>query len=145
MLQYCILRVSEFFKQVLNLLNTNVCRDFLNNCIGTFQSIGNLTLLPQDLNSSAGNKGWKEKLLYYRCVAEKDPEKIKNIKNSAIELGVSLNHSTIELLNSSHFNEHLSSVSSMDFDDCWNKKLVEQRTDLILDIIWDKISQWIFY
>lgn len=125
MLQYCILRVSEFFKQVLNLLNTNVCRDFLNNCIG--------------------NKGWKEKLLYYRCVAEKDPEKIKNIKNSAIELGVSLNHSTIELLNSSHFNEHLSSVSSMDFDDCWNKKLVEQRTDLILDIIWDKISQWIFY
>lgn len=113
--------------------------------IGTFQSIGNLTLLPQDLNSSAGNKGWKEKLLYYRCVAEKDPEKIKNIKNSAIELGVSLNHSTIELLNSSHFNEHLSSVSSMDFDDCWNKKLVEQRTDLILDIIWDKISQWIFY
>ena len=38
--------------------------------IETYQSLGNLTLLPQDLNSSAGNKGWKEKLLYYRCVAE---------------------------------------------------------------------------
>lgn len=112
--------------------------------IETYQSIGNLTLLPQDLNSSAGNKEWKEKLLYYQCVAEKDPTKINDIENKARDLGISLNTNTIDLLKESHFNEHLSSISSMSVDDSWNKDLVDNRTDIMLDIIWNRVSQWIF-
>ena len=50
-----------------------------------YQSIGNLTLLRQSLNSSAGNKPWVEKILYYKTVGEKDPCKIQNLKN--IEIG----------------------------------------------------------
>lgn len=112
--------------------------------IETYQAIGNLTLLPQDLNSSAGNKGWKEKLLYYQSVAEKDPAKIDDIKRRAAALEIDLNPDTIQLLKGSHFNEHLSSVSSMSADDVWNKELVDNRTDAILDIIWNKVSTWIF-
>lgn len=112
--------------------------------IETYQSIGNLTLLPQDLNSSAGNKEWKEKLLYYQCVAEKDPTKINDIENKAKGLGISLNPSTIDLLKESHFNEHLSSISSMSVDDFWSRDLVDRRTDIMLDIIWNRVSKWIF-
>ena len=111
--------------------------------IEPFQSLGNLTLLPQDLNSSAGNKGWKEKLLYYQSVAEKDPTKISEIENRALSLGITLNESTLALLKGSHFNEHLSSISSMFADDNWNKDLVDKRTDVMLDIIWNKVSAWI--
>lgn len=112
--------------------------------IEPFQSLGNLTLLPQDLNSSAGNKGWKEKLLYYQSVAEKDPTKISEIENRATAQGITLNVSTIELLKNSKFNEHLSSISLMSADDIWNKDLVDKRTDVILDIIWERVSKWIF-
>ena len=112
--------------------------------IESFQSLGNLTLLPQDLNSSAGNKGWKEKLLYYQCVAEKDPTIIRGIESRAATLGIILNASTIELLKNTHFNEHLSSVSSMSVDDSWNKDLVDKRTEVMLDIVWDRVSKWIF-
>lgn len=112
--------------------------------IETFQSIGNLTLLPQDINSSAGNKGWKEKLLYYQCVAEKDPEKINDIEKNASTSGITLNMSTIELLKSSNYNEHLSSISSMSENDNWDKGLVDKRTEIILHIIWERISKWIF-
>ncbi len=112
--------------------------------VETFQSLGNLTLLPQDINSSAGNKGWKEKLLYYQNVAEKDPSKVSNIEARALDLGVTFNHDTIKLLQESQFNDHLSSISSMSVDDKWNKELVDQRTDRMLDIIWDRVSEWLF-
>lgn len=112
--------------------------------IQTYQSIGNLTLLPQDLNSSASNKGWKEKLLYYQCVAEKDLAVINNIENKASELGITINRNTVELLKNSTFNDHLSAISSMSVNDVWNKDLVDKRTEVMLDIIWDRVSKWIF-
>ncbi len=112
--------------------------------IEPFQSLGNLTLLPQDLNSSAGNKGWKEKLLYYKSVAEKDPSIINDIESHASDLNIPLNTSTIELLKHSHFNDHLSSISSMSVNDNWDRELVDKRTDIMLDIIWERLSKWIF-
>lgn len=112
--------------------------------IEPYQAIGNLTLLPQDLNSSAGNKGWREKLLYYKSVAEKDFDKINDIENTASGLGIDLNVNTINLLKSCSFNEHLSSISFLTADDNWNKDLVDKRTDAILDLIWNRVSKWIF-
>ncbi len=112
--------------------------------IEPYQSLGNLTLLPQKLNSSAGNKEWKEKLLYYKCVAEEDPAIIQNIEKIAEGLGIELKKETVELLKNSHFNKHLASISMMEEDDSWNRDLVDKRTDAILDIIWRRVSKWIF-
>lgn len=114
------------------------------NHVESYQTLGNLTLLPQDLNSSAGNKGWKEKLLYYQSVAEKDPVIINNIEKKADALEITLNASTLDLLKCSNFNEHLSSISSMTADDNWNKDIVDKRTDILLDIVWERVSKWIF-
>jgi hypothetical protein len=118
--------------------------DLYDNHIESFQSIGNLTLLPQDLNSSAGNKGWKEKLLYYKCVAEKDPEKINKILNNAKALKIIINSSTLEMLEGSEFNDYLSSVSSLSENDKWDRNLVDRRSEVMLDIIWQRISKWLF-
>ena len=112
--------------------------------IEPYQSLGNLTLLPQDLNSSAGNKGWKEKLLYYQSVAETDPDNIAKIEQRAKDNGITFNADTIKLLKECNFNQHLSSISLLNIDDTWDKELVDKRTDVMLDIIWDRISRWIF-
>ena len=111
--------------------------------IDTYQSIGNLTLLPQDLNSSAGNKGWKEKLLYYQSVAEKDPDKIDKLEDHAKSIDVVFNSETIKLLQECKYNQHLSSISSLTASDSWNKEMVDRRNDNMLDIIWERVSKWI--
>lgn len=108
-----------------------------------FQSLGNLTLLPQELNSSAGNKGWKEKLLYYKTVAEHDPEIIKSLGYKAVELGIQLNPNAIELLKECQYSQHLDSISQISFDVEWNREIVDKRTDTMLDLIWEKIAKWI--
>ncbi len=110
----------------------------------SFQSLGNLTLLPQELNSSAGNKGWKEKLLYYQTVAEKDPAKIQSLEDKAKELGIQLNSNTVELLKSCQFSKHLEAISCIPYDMEWTRQIVEDRTEAMLDIIWERIAKWIF-
>ena len=85
-----------------------------------------------------------ERKIAILSVAEKDPSKINDIENRASALGITLNPATIELLKESHFNEHLSSISLMSADDVWDRNLVDRRTDAMLDIIWDRISKWIF-
>lgn len=109
-----------------------------------YQTLGNLTLLPQNLNASAGKKGWKEKLLYYQCVAEENPDKLQDVENIAQSIGVTLNPDSIALLKESRFNKHLTSISSLTIEDGWNKDLVERRTDAILNVIWDRVSKWLF-
>jgi uncharacterized protein with ParB-like and HNH nuclease domain len=109
-----------------------------------YQSIGNLTLLPQELNSSAGNKEWKEKLLYYKTVAEIDPAKIQELESIAQQMNISLNPDTVNLLKKSQYGDYIKSISTLSEDDIWNKELVEKRADKILDIVWNRISKWLF-
>lgn len=106
-----------------------------------YNQLGNLTLLPQDLNSSAGNKGWKEKLLYYQCVAERDADKLNEIAKIADGYGVTFNDSTLTLLKDCTYNAHLLPISQMSLSDSWNIELVQKRTDKMLEIIWNRISK----
>ena len=108
-----------------------------------YQSIGNLTLLRQTLNSSAGNKSWKEKVLYYKTVGEKDPCKIRELKTIATSMGINMNEETISLLQNSEYSGHIEAIAKLDQNDHWNKEMVEKRRDNLLDIIWDKVSQWL--
>lgn len=108
-----------------------------------FQSIGNLTLLRQSLNSSAGNKPWKEKILYYKTVGEKDPAKIQNLKNNAESMNIYLNEATISLLQDSKYSGHIEAIAGLNQTDNWDKDMVEKRRDNLLDIIWDRVSEWL--
>ena len=108
-----------------------------------YQSIGNLTLLRQSLNSSAGNKPWREKILYYKTVGEKDPTKIQDLKNTAKSMGINMNEETISILQKSEYSSHIEAIANLDQTDCWDKNMVETRRDNLLDIIWDKVNQWL--
>lgn len=109
-----------------------------------YNQIGNLTLLPQDLNSSAGNKGWKEKLLYYQCVAEHDQDKLNSIEKTAKNSGIELTKDTLNLLKTCTYHEHLAPISQLTLDTVWNLELVQKRTERMLEIIWKKVSAVLF-
>ncbi len=109
-----------------------------------FESIGNLTLLPPDINTSAGNRGWKEKYLYYRHLSEKDPTVLQELANKAQANGVLLSKETISKLQMSTYNDHISSIVMLDERDSWDSYLVELRAKRILEILWNRISPWLF-
>jgi hypothetical protein len=108
-----------------------------------FQSIGNLTLLPPEINTSAGNKGWKEKYLYYKHLSEKDPTVLQTLANKASSNGITLNSNTIQKLQASSYNDHISSIVQFNENSDWDAGFVEIRAKRILEIFWDRISQWL--
>lgn len=108
-------------------------------------SLGNLTLLPQDINSSVGNKGWKEKYLYYLCISTKDQDVLNEIHERAKGIGVVLNPNTVELMKECTYNSHITPViSAYDHDVEWNAALIQKRTERILDIAWDFFHGWLY-
>ncbi len=109
-----------------------------------FQSIGNLTLLPPDINTSAGNRGWNEKYLYYRHLSEKDPNVLQELANKASSNGIILSNVTIQKLQASSYNDHISSIVTFDETNTWNAAFVELRAKRILEIFWDKVTPWLF-
>lgn len=106
-------------------------------------SLGNLTLLPQDINSSAGNKGFQEKLLYYKCVGETDPDELGKIDEKAKGMGITLNETTIKMLQECNYGEHIMPISVLEYHDTWKVDLVKKRTSVMLDIIYDKLISWL--
>jgi hypothetical protein len=106
-------------------------------------SIGNLTLLPLSINSSASNKGWGEKLFYYKHLGQKDPSIQATLKAEAATNGLTLEDVTINLLQSADYHEHMNVLTSLDVNFVWDSEIVTKRTESILDDVYDKISAWL--
>lgn len=108
-----------------------------------YQKIGNLTLLPLEINASAANRGWKSKYIYYLYLAEKDEAKHQELKIKAEQMGVILIPETVELLQKASFGEHMESLVTLGEDVNWSVELVKNRGERILDILWDKVHSWL--
>lgn len=108
-----------------------------------YEQIGNLTLLPTPINSSAGNKNWLVKWIYYRHLAEKDPDNLASLKQDAGNNGVNLSEKTINLLQNASYQEHIQPIVQLGKEGKWDKQFVEQRTDRICDILWERMNEWL--
>lgn len=109
-----------------------------------YQSIGNLTLLPLNVNISASNKGWKEKHVYYSHLGLDDLNKIQELANKAHQNGIELSSGTIELLRNSNYAAHIKHIVAFGFDSSWNSEIVKLRANKILECLWGSISKWIY-
>lgn len=108
-------------------------------------SVGNLTLLSQDLNSSAGNKSWAEKCLYYKCVSKESTEVLNQIEAEALEHGISLNRNTIDLLKQALYSSHLKPIIHMyEKNINWDALFIQKRTERILGIAWTYLKNWLY-
>lgn len=108
-----------------------------------YDSIGNLTLLPESVNKSASNRSWEEKILYYQHLAQQDPDALQELNIKAQNKGINLNKQTIALLQASNYNSHILPILSLE-NKQWNSDVVEDRSVKILEIVWDKINAWLF-
>ena len=109
-----------------------------------FQRIGNLTLLPREINSSAGNKGWLEKCLYYRYLTVTNPTVDHPIiEAEAAKQGIVLNPQTTAMLKDAQHKAHIVPIARLGMAGQWDRALVEARTQRICDLLWERISPWL--
>jgi hypothetical protein len=108
-----------------------------------YQSIGNLTLLPLNLNASLGNHSWKTKYFYFQVIGKTRMEEIENLKNEAKSQGIELAESTIAALQQTTYLSHIQPIVDIGYDGIWDAELVKNRTDRILDIVWDRLWEWL--
>jgi hypothetical protein len=108
-----------------------------------YEQIGNLTLLPTQINSSAGNRNWIEKWIYYRHLAEEDPDKLAELQQKAQENGVILNDSTIKLLTQAAYSHHIRAIVAIGPTGKWDKEFVEKRTRRLCEILWERMNEWL--
>lgn len=108
-----------------------------------YEQIGNLVLLPTEINSSASNKMWIEKWIYYRHLAETDPENLTALKQEAKNNGVNLKDSTINLLKKTSHKYHILPIVELGATGQWDKSFVEKRTERICDILWERLNAWL--
>lgn len=108
-----------------------------------YEKIGNLTLLPMPINISASNKGWIEKWIYYRHLAETDPDKLAELTQEANNYGVTLNDSTIKLLTQASHAHHIKPIVEIGATGKWNSDFVNKRTERICNILWERMNGWL--
>jgi hypothetical protein len=108
-----------------------------------FQLVGNLTLLPGDVNSSLGKNNWTVKSIYYRHLAEKDLGKLQALESEAIAHGVDLQPHTLAILTNSSYSHHMEPIVSVPTGGSWNRALVEARTKRVCEISWGRVAPWL--
>ena len=103
-------------------------------------SIGNLTLLPWELNSAVGNAPWEKKRLFYEAVAAKDDDDVQKVIHQADKQGISFDKKTKDLFRRK---PRLPIIVTIAKQKEWNAKSIKSRTRNILELFWGEIWPWL--
>lgn len=108
-----------------------------------FHEIGNLTLLPREINASVGNSTWPIKLLYYQHLGLTIPEDIEALRQKAAAEGITLAPSTIEMLTGAKHKHHMKPIIQRPAGAAWDLAFVQARSLRILEIGWQRMYAWL--
>jgi hypothetical protein len=101
------------------------------------QLLGNLVLLPKEINISASNRGWKQKILYYKFLGQTDPTKFEELKSHAIAEGLDLKEDILEILSKTPFSGFMQPIVQVED---WSTKKVHERQKRLVKMFWNSIA-----
>ena len=104
-------------------------------------TLGNLTLLPQEENNAIGNKSWTHKKLMYSLLSAKTQEEFDNLQTQLPNAGLNLRKSANEVLTNAKYLGLCKSVALYDKD--WSLKIIEDRTRCLAELAWDRLAGWL--
>lgn len=102
--------------------------------------IGNLTLLSKELNSSFGNKTWKEKKVLYQALSKQTKEDAQEIFDEAANDGIVFGISTEELMVNWSYTPIVEHIAAREE---FKEHAVLARTDMLLGLAWDELWPWL--
>jgi|JI10StandDraft_1071094.scaffolds.fasta_scaffold81979_2 hypothetical protein len=104
-------------------------------------SIGNLTLLTQQINKIAGNKNWQYKKNLYTILVNKDPK--SRLDDLETLFGTSLSKNAKNIISNSSYWSFVESLSLC--EQSWLPSLVQERAKRLSERVWDNLSPWLGY
>lgn len=106
-------------------------------------TVGNLILLPIDLNKYVDNKNWDVKLLHYSHVGERDAGKLKQLSDDAKRRGIVLSNRATKALQKASYNCAIEPVLKVGATGAWDANLILKRTRQIKELAWDTLFAWL--
>ena len=60
------------------------------------------------------------------------------------ERNIQLSQETIKMLREANFNDHITSLTARSHDQPWDARFVRSRSERIIEILWKRVSVWLF-
>lgn len=106
-------------------------------------TVGNLILLPIDLNKFVDNKNWDVKLLHYAHVGERDTGKLEQLSDDAKRRGIVLSKRATNALSKASYNCAIEPVLEVGPNGVWDANLIWERTQQIKELAWATLFSWL--
>ncbi|MBZ0259259.1 MAG: DUF262 domain-containing HNH endonuclease family protein [Hyphomicrobiales bacterium] len=105
--------------------------------------IGNLLLLPVDINKFVDNKEWAVKYLHYGHVGARTKQEIEKLSATAKASGVTLSKKAITVLEQTKYSCAVEPVLQLGATGNWDAALIKNRTKQMKEVTWDVLDQWL--
>jgi hypothetical protein len=110
---------------------------------GKVQKVGNLLLLPTDINKYVDNKAWAVKYLHYAHVGTRTQADLKALGAEAKATGINLSKKAISVLAEAKYSCAVEPILKVGGKRAWDAKLIDRRTRQIKEITWDTLDSWL--
>lgn len=104
--------------------------------------LGNLILLPKDVNNIIANRSWQHKRLMYRLLAAETQFEFDEISLELGKEGLVLGKTAANVLANSKYLGICKSVGNV--EGTWSLKIIEERTRCLAGLAWDRLAPWLF-
>ena len=105
--------------------------------------LGNLILLPLDINSFVDNKNWPVKFIHYSHVGIRNDEQLQKLSDSAQINGIVLSQKATKALTKADYNCAVEPVLQLGEGGAWDVQLIKKRTRQIKELAWVTLFDWL--
>ena len=106
--------------------------------------IGNLMLLPVELNTMVDNKDWSVKYLYYCHVGVRRQIELDGLTNSARNNGIVLSKKAIKKLSNANHKCAVSPILKVgETGGVWNAEIIQKRSLQLQELAFDMLFSWL--
>ncbi|MDV6374154.1 DUF262 domain-containing protein [Deinococcus arenicola] len=106
-------------------------------------SIGNLTLLPTDINSSVGNRNWQHKWFYYSFLGLQTQQEREDLQTQAAQAGFTLEQDILNCLMEASHSKHVMPLQKLGQNAMWDADMIDARTRNICEILYERMWKWL--
>jgi hypothetical protein len=110
---------------------------------GQVNQVGNLLLLPVDINKFVDNKEWAVKFLHYAHVGGRTQAEIDALNAAAKKKGIVLSKKAIAVLEKTNHSCAVEPVLTLGENGPWDAALIDRRTRQIKEVAWQVLDSWL--
>jgi hypothetical protein len=107
----------------------------------TIHRLGNLLLVPTDVNASLSNEPWEVKRACYRVISAASPDEAEAARKEAKDAGVKLTKMIASGEDQDEYRPLAAGIAAC--EGTWDPEMVKRRSQRLAEIAWDRLAPWV--